>query len=814
MAPAPAETPTPAETPAGEADKPEGGEQNSNSGEAKPAEGDDESDLGGGEPTTNTPAETGQDAGGEAQVTPTVVPPVETSAPTSANLSEFLTEAAIEGATVADGATNVAEGTAYNVRLAFAERADLQFADGEELTIPLPSEFSATADQKALTDPVVVRYVDEKGNKQEFALAKNAWSIDADNVQHFAWRQTNDDQAKNNEANFKRLVSLANATFELRVRGTFASDAESVNFGRGSIALKVAAKPAESPAGTTTQQNADKPAADQPKQGEEKKQGEKAQTTKTKYAYEDDAVRVVATLSEASAVPDEARLRVTPVAQGDEGYDAYLRALNVASSPNKAKHSSDNTLLYDVAFVADGKEVQPAEGTVQVSFQFKRAQLADQLDAQKRSKVDVTHLPKVDGTPVAELVDAKVSVERETADFTAKSFSVYAFSYTVDFTFGGYTYTMPGEGSVMLSSLLMALGINRSVADVAKVEFSNPALLSVRKDITGSDWRLTSLKSFTTSEKLMVTMINGDKFEIDVTDPPATASTNLSDYLTNAAIDAPIEDGKYKVSSGTAYKVHLYFKETANRQFPNGGTMTYTLPTGLTGDGQQGTCNIRIGKADGTSVNVPGNQYSIQNGVLTFTWSTDPSISDVYATNNVNFQIEFAGTIDENANQLKFGDNVIKEILVDNSSSVTASKVGTVSGDKKSVEYTVNVQSKGASTNVAITDTIRGTGVTLRANSVQATSSTWQPVSLNGLTYNGNTFNCTIPSMSDGEIVTLKYTADLDPSQLDLVNGKVIINADNSVTVHNDYDPTDKTTPVKSTIEYKPGVSKSSAGKT
>ena len=527
MAPAPAETPTPAETPAGEADKPEGGEQNSNSGEAKPAEGDDESDLGGGEPTTNTPAETGQDAGGEAQVTPTVVPPVETSAPTSANLSEFLTEAAIEGATVADGATNVAEGTAYNVRLAFAERADLQFADGEELTIPLPSEFSATADQKALTDPVVVRYVDEKGNKQEFALAKNAWSIDADNVQHFAWRQTNDDQAKNNEANFKRLVSLANATFELRVRGTFASDAESVNFGRGSIALKVAAKPAESPAGTTTQQNADKPAADQPKQGEEKKQGEKAQTTKTKYAYEDDAVRVVATLSEASAVPDEARLRVTPVAQEDDDYDAYLAALDAASA-GRAEHGPDNTLLYDVAFVAGGEEVQPAGGTVQVSFQFKKDQLANDLDAQRRSKVDVTHLPKVDGEPVAEPVDAKVSVERETADFTAQGFSVYAFSYTVNFTFGGYAYTMPGRNSVMLSSLLMALGINRGVADVAKAEFSNPALLSVRKDIAGSDWRLTSLSSFTTPERLTVTMDNGDKFEIDVTDPVVEPATQLT----------------------------------------------------------------------------------------------------------------------------------------------------------------------------------------------------------------------------------------------------------------------------------------------
>ena len=43
--------------------------------------------------------------------------------------------------------------------------------------------------------------------------------------------------------------------------------------------------------------------------------------------------------------------------------------------------------------------------------------------------------------------------------FDAESFSVYGIVYTVDFTYEGFTFTMPGEGSVLLSILAGELNL-------------------------------------------------------------------------------------------------------------------------------------------------------------------------------------------------------------------------------------------------------------------------------------------------------------------------------------------------------------------
>ena len=363
----------------------EGGEQSSDTGEAKSADDgksnqEKENASGASEGTQSTEsdksAESTQSATSGDVQTPQPTEVSQETIPSKIDLAEYLTEATIEGASVLDGVTNVTEGKDYEVSFVFTERADLQFADSEELIFALPAEFIATGEQKALTDPVVVRYMDEGGNKQEFTLGKNVWRIDENNVLHFAWCQTSDTvqdgQAKNNEPSFTRLTTLANATFELRVRGAFAPEAKSVNFGCGPIELKVSVKPdkkdedalakkdSDKPSEKPTEQSAEQPIdnpiatdeakpaeqptekdepaantkhaqtpeADQPKQDEKKKQDEEPPATRTKYAYEDADVRVTATLSEASAIPDEAKLRVIPVAQGGKDYDTYLAALD------------------------------------------------------------------------------------------------------------------------------------------------------------------------------------------------------------------------------------------------------------------------------------------------------------------------------------------------------------------------------------------------------------------------------------------------------------------------------------------------------
>lgn len=133
---------------------------------------------------------------------------------------------------------------------------------------------------------------------------------------------------------------------------------------------------------------------------------------KTTYTYEDSNVNVVATLSDPTAVPDDAEFRVTPVTASTSGYnyDAYMTALNEKgqlASDEDFEYTEENTLLYDVAFIVDEKdadgnptgnkvEYQPEAGTVNIQITFKQEQLTDGLQAEEATDVAVEHLPLTD----------------------------------------------------------------------------------------------------------------------------------------------------------------------------------------------------------------------------------------------------------------------------------------------------------------------------------------------------------------------------------------------------------------------------------
>ncbi|MBE6128855.1 MAG: Cna B-type domain-containing protein [Erysipelotrichaceae bacterium] len=253
---------------------------------------------------------------------------------------------------------------------------------------------------------------------------------------------------------------------------------------------------------------------------------------KTEYVYEEEGVlRVTATLSDPAAVPDEAELVVTPVTADLDtyNYDAYMEALNNSS---EKEYNENNTLLYDVAFVLDGEEIQPAEGTVSVTFDFLNSQLSNDLGVENEEVVEIKHLPLEDSVKedtsialkditaadikVEDVSNDTVSLSEETIEFTTDSFSVFAVNYTVDFTYDGYTYSIAGTDSILLSDLFAALGIEADAAKAASVEFTDYDLVAVEQQ--ENDWLLTSLKAFSTNETLTVTMTDGTKYVIDVTD--------------------------------------------------------------------------------------------------------------------------------------------------------------------------------------------------------------------------------------------------------------------------------------------------------
>ncbi len=166
-----------------------------------------------------------------------------------------------------------------------------------------------------------------------------------------------------------------------------------------------------------------------------------ARNERAVFETETDGVTVRAVLEHPEALPAGVELVVTPVTRYTEGYnyDAYLEALNenadmigysigddglVAAAERQTEETSDsrkiytseNTLFYDVAFMAergedgdgqtgDGRvEAEPEEGSVRLTFTFRNRQLTRNLDAENADAMTLVHLPLTED--VREAVDS------------------------------------------------------------------------------------------------------------------------------------------------------------------------------------------------------------------------------------------------------------------------------------------------------------------------------------------------------------------------------------------------------------------------
>ena len=221
-----------------------------------------------------------------------------------------------------------------------------------------------------------------------------------------------------------------------------------------------------------------------------------------------------------SGVPEDAQLTVSEIKEGEAGYEQYL-----AKSADALGTKTENILFaraFDITLQnpETGEAYKPS-GDVQVRIEL----MNDNLD--NYDNVNVIHVHGENENDV-EVMDA--SVQGDSVEFTTDGFSVYVVTYTVDFHWGDYTYSIAGESEIRLSELLEKLGVNEiSLADVADVVFSNPTLVEVEtiKDEAEqtNDWLLRSLAPFSTEEALTLTLKNGKSVEIKVTDAQAANGT-------------------------------------------------------------------------------------------------------------------------------------------------------------------------------------------------------------------------------------------------------------------------------------------------
>ena len=196
-----------------------------------------------------------------------------------------------------------------------------------------------------------------------------------------------------------------------------------------------------------------------PKEEDEKKLEEK-ENRKTIYIAFGKGVKVTATLEDANAVPDDARLRVTEI-DDDEMYAAYLEAMDEAEP--EIEHTKDNTVLRDISFIMkdeDGEEIEyePTEGSVKITIEYLENHLQDWFGVEDAAEVKTYHLPLADGGKAegektidvqtvkasdinVQELDSDVKTEK-TVEVEVDSFSMFAMRraqerttvYTVDST--------------------------------------------------------------------------------------------------------------------------------------------------------------------------------------------------------------------------------------------------------------------------------------------------------------------------------------------------------------------------------------------
>ena len=243
-------------------------------------------------------------------------------------------------------------------------------------------------------------------------------------------------------------------------------------------------------------------------------------------------------------------------------------------------------------------------------------------------------------------------------------------------------------------------------------------------------------------------------------------STSLADFITDVKFtDAKTdENGKLILSIGSEYSFDMSFAEVPGvRQLDVENNLVLEYPTQLTPSVQSGTFDIEVIKGKNKYI-VSGNTYEvINNKVVVKINKNDTNYEHLKDASNVAFNLHLKAKVSENATgkEIKFNDQVKKDVTFKSDASVSVEKTGTYDKTRGKFIYTVKVTSTGTSKNVKVTDRITGT-LLKYADDVVASpdkgSVSATPIN-NGFVYE-------IPIMNDGEVITLTYSADIDYSKL------------------------------------------------
>ena len=151
---------------------------------------------------------------------------------------------------------------------------------------------------------------------------------------------------------------------------------------------------------------------------------------------------------ESAQIPEGARLKVREIEKDTDEYNSYLEQTKTAVDKGVA-----DARFFDITIVADKDgeevEVQP-QSAVKVNIAYKEAITVSE---EENGEVQAVHFDEEKDEP--EVLDVKTDDDTEVSEiqFDAESFSVYGVLYTVDFTYDGYTFSIPGVAGLLIMML-------------------------------------------------------------------------------------------------------------------------------------------------------------------------------------------------------------------------------------------------------------------------------------------------------------------------------------------------------------------------
>jgi len=256
----------------------------------------------------------------------------------------------------------------------------------------------------------------------------------------------------------------------------------------------------------------------------------------------------------------------------------------------------------------------------------------------------------------------------------------------------------------------------------------------------------------------------------ELTDSRAQTSTsaNLGDFLTGVTINAPTDaNGNYIINPGNAYDMALSFGENESIQFDDDAEMTYTLPQGVL-MGDVGTTDFEINIVDQAgSATISGNTFKVVNGQLLVKFNqADPNFNRLKALANVSFHVSLSSRFDHSVEQIVFNATIIKGFVYDETSDLTITKTVTYDKNTDRANYVLKITSSGTNNSVTVQDQITGTALSFNKD-VSVESSTHGVLAVTpDYASVSNGFRVSVAQMTDGEILTIRYSATIDNDKI------------------------------------------------